>query len=71
MEAKLEWRGKSDLTADDLLAPDAKAEGRTDIAEAVILRAINWLVVQSYRRTSWQPESSLSTRWRGRRRNWG
>jgi hypothetical protein len=35
MEARLEWRGKSQLTADDLLAPDAEAERRSDIAEAV------------------------------------
>ena len=35
MDARLEWRGKSQLTADDLLAPDAEAEGRSDIAEAV------------------------------------
>jgi DNA repair protein RadA/Sms len=35
MEAKLQWQGKSQLTADDLLAPDAEAEGRSDIAEAV------------------------------------
>ena len=34
MEAKLEWCGKSSLTSDDLLAPDAQAEERTDIAEA-------------------------------------
>ena len=34
MQARLEWRGKSQLTADDLLAPDAEAEGRSDIAEA-------------------------------------
>jgi hypothetical protein len=35
MEARLEWRGKSRLTAEDLLAPDAEGEGRSDIAEAV------------------------------------
>ncbi len=35
MDARLEWRGKSQLTADDLLAPDAEAEGRSDVAEAV------------------------------------
>jgi hypothetical protein len=34
MNARLEWRGRSRLTADDLLAPDAEAEGRSDIAEA-------------------------------------
>lgn len=34
MEARLEWRGKSQLTADDLLAPDAEAEGRSAVAEA-------------------------------------
>jgi hypothetical protein len=35
MDARLEWRGKSQLTADDLLAPDAEAEGRSDSAAAV------------------------------------
>jgi hypothetical protein len=34
MNAKLEWRGKSQLTADDLLAPDASAGGKSDTAEA-------------------------------------
>jgi hypothetical protein len=28
------WTGKSDLTSNDLLSPDADAEGRTEIAEA-------------------------------------
>lgn len=34
MNARLVWRGKSQLTADDLLAPDASAGGKSDIAEA-------------------------------------
>jgi hypothetical protein len=34
MEARLEWRGKSELTSADILAPDAEVEGRSDIAEA-------------------------------------
>jgi hypothetical protein len=34
MEARLEWRGSSTLTAADLLAPDAAGEDRSDIAEA-------------------------------------
>ena len=34
MDAKLEWRGKSNLTSADLLAPDAAGEDRSDIAEA-------------------------------------
>lgn len=34
MEARLEWRGNSTLTAADLLAPDAATEGRSDKAEA-------------------------------------
>jgi hypothetical protein len=35
MDARLEWRGKSQLTAADVLAPDGEAEGRSDVAEAV------------------------------------
>lgn len=38
MEARLEWRGLSNITAEDLLAPDAVADGKskTEIAENFI-----------------------------------